>query len=82
MILNNTASFKRYKCGIARQFLDMESGEHYDERWMGCNWNKTWTKTDMLDECVWIQCINPPQVDTCTVTFFNVCKKLLIDDCL
>ena len=52
----------RYKCGIARQFEDPETGEQYSERWMTCNWNKTWTKTDTLDECVWTQCINPPEV--------------------
>ena len=27
---------------------------------MTCNWNKSWTPTNMLDKCVWIQCIDPP----------------------
>ena len=51
-----------YECGLARRFQDAETSELYPERWMTCNWNKTWTPVDMLDECVWIQCINPPMV--------------------
>ena len=51
----------RYECGLGRRFFDTEIEEHYDERWMTCNWNTTWTKYESLDECVWIQCINPPQ---------------------
>ena len=31
---------------------------------MTCNWNTSWTPTDKLDKCKWIQCINPPQVRT------------------
>ena len=31
-------------------------------RWIQCNWNKTWTRTDSLDPCAWVQCTNPPQV--------------------
>ena len=50
----------RYECGLGRRFFDTEMEEHYDERWMTCNWNTTWTKYDSLDDCVWIQCINPP----------------------
>ena len=53
-----------YECGLARRFEDPETSELYSERWMTCNWNKTWTPVDSLDECTWIQCINPPQVDT------------------
>ena len=30
------------------------------ERWMTCNWNKTWTQHDYLDDCIWIQCLYPP----------------------
>ena len=52
----------RYECGLARRFYDIEAEEHYDERWMTCNWNTTWTKHDSLDECVWVQCLNPPAV--------------------
>ena len=29
---------------------------------MECNWNQTWTKTDVLDTCVWVQCLYPPDV--------------------
>lgn len=50
----------RYECGLGRRFFDPEMEEHYDERWMTCNWNTTWTKYESIDECVWIQCINPP----------------------
>ena len=51
-----------YECGLARRFQDPETTELYLDRWMTCNWNKTWTPIDTLDECVWIQCINPPKV--------------------
>ena len=27
---------------------------------MQCNWNQTWTLTDQLDDCVWVQCLYPP----------------------
>ena len=53
-----------YECGLARRFEDPETSELYSERWMTCNWNKTWTPVDSLDVCTWIQCINPPQVHT------------------
>ena len=51
----------RYECGLARMFYDTENEEHYQERWMQCNWNKTWTLTDQLDDCVWVQCLYPPE---------------------
>jgi hypothetical protein len=51
----------RYQCGPARLFKDDFTGELYAERWMQCNWNETWTRTDTLDECVWIECLHPPQ---------------------
>ena len=41
-------------------FYDTENEEHYQERWMQCNWNQTWTLTDQLDDCVWVQCLYPP----------------------
>ena len=50
----------RYECGLARKFYDEEWEEEYTERWMTCNWNKTWTKYDSLDSCVWTQCLYPP----------------------
>ena len=50
----------RYECGLARRFYDPETEDFYDERWMTCNWNQTWTKVDYLDECIWTQCLNPP----------------------
>ena len=54
----------RYECGLARRFYDVEAYEgedpFYDERWMQCNWNNSWTLYDSLDDCVWTQCINPP----------------------
>ena len=43
-----------YTCGLARLFEDGETGEVYQERWMGCNWNKTWTPMDYLDECKYV----------------------------
>ena len=50
----------RYECGLARRFLDPESEVHYDERWLQCNWNNSWTQTDSLDPCVWVACLYPP----------------------
>ena len=40
--------------------------ETFDQspRWMECNWNQTWTRTDTLDSCVWVQCLYPPDVST------------------
>ena len=58
-----TTWWTRYECGIARKFLSEESETTYDERWMTCSWNKSWTPTDTLDKCVWVQCINPPEVN-------------------
>ena len=51
-----------YECGLARQFEDPETQVLYQERWLSCNWNKSWTPVDTLDNCKWIQCINPPKV--------------------
>ena len=64
----------RYECGLARRFVDPETGGHYLERWMQvgddggdritmcpqCNWNNSWTPTDSLDSCDWVQCLYPP----------------------
>ena len=52
----------RYECGLGRKFLDDFSEQHYDEKWLQCNWNKTWTRTDTLDKCDWVQCLYPPEV--------------------
>ena len=38
----------RYECGLARRFLDPESELHYDERWLQCNWNNSWTQTEAI----------------------------------
>ena len=53
-------SVLRYQCGLARRFYDPELDSLYDERWMTCNWNQTWTLYDTIDSCVWTQCLNPP----------------------
>ena len=53
-------SVLRYECGPARKFYDPEWEELYDERYMQCNWNNSWTKVDYVDECVWVQCMYPP----------------------
>ena len=50
-----------YQCGLARQFYEPELGELYQQRNMTCNWNTTWTLRDSLDECVWTQCLYPPE---------------------
>ena len=55
----------RYQCGKGRRFLDEDTKEHYDERWLQCNWNQTWTRTDSLDACDWVQCLYPPEVRPC-----------------
>ena len=41
-------------------FEDPETEQLYEMRWIGCNWNKTWTPYDSLDPCKWVACINPP----------------------
>ena len=51
----------RYECGLARRFYDPEVEEFYDERTIQCNWNNTWSRHDYLDECVWTQCLYPPE---------------------
>ena len=51
----------RYECGLARRFWDPEDEELYDERTIQCNWNNTWSRHDYLDECVWTQCLYPPE---------------------
>ena len=64
----------RYECGPARQFFDEFTQELYTDRWMECNWNQTWTRTDVLDTCNWIQCLNPPEVGLTpfhATTFFS-----------
>ena len=53
-------SVLRYQCGLARRFYDPELDSLYDERWMTCNWNQTWTLYDTIDSCVWTQCLYPP----------------------
>lgn len=50
-----------YSCGLGRMFESYE-GDLYDEMWIQCNWNKSWTPTTELDSCKWVQCINPPTV--------------------
>ena len=41
--------------------MDPETGKHYNERWMTCNWNSTWTLYDSLDTCEWVACLYPPE---------------------
>ena len=60
MEMRSFGSRLRYECGLARKFLDPETNDHYDERWMQCNWNNSWTLYDSLDDCVWVQCLYPP----------------------
>ena len=50
----------RYECGLARRFLDEELEETYEERWLTCNWNTSWTEFSTLDTCVWVQVTNCP----------------------
>ena len=57
-------SVLRYQCGLARRFYDPELDSLYDERWMTCNWNQTWTLYDTIDSCVWTQCLYPPDPPT------------------
>ena len=53
-------SVLRYQCGLARRFYDPELDSLYDERLMTCNWNKTWTLRDYIDDCQWVACLYPP----------------------
>ena len=58
--LRSYGSRLRYECGPARKFFDPEAEEEYPERWMQCNWNTSWTLHEKLDECIWVQCLYPP----------------------
>ena len=59
--LRSYGSVLRYQCGLARRFYDPDLDLEYDERNMTCNWNKTWTTRDYIDECVWVSCLYPPE---------------------
>ena len=50
----------RYQCGSARRFFSPDNESYYDDMWLECNWNKSWTPVDNLDTCNWVQCLNPP----------------------
>ena len=41
--LRSYGSVLRYKCGLARRFLEAESDSLYEERNMTCHWNRTWS---------------------------------------
>ena len=71
--LRRYGSKLRYECGLARKFYDPEAEEEYSERWMQCNWNTTWTLYDKLDECIWVQCLYPPDppLDTLLASTWN-----------
>ena len=58
--MRSYGSVLRYQCGLARRFYDPDLDLEYDERNMTCNWNKTWTTRDYIDECVWVSCLYPP----------------------
>ena len=60
LAMRSYGSQLRYECGLARMFYDTEAEDTYVERWMTCNWNKTWTRHDTIDECMWVQCLYPP----------------------
>ena len=61
----------RYECGLARLFYNEIFNETYKERNLTCNWNRSWTETDHLDPCVWIQCLYPPEPPTGTNLLLN-----------
>ena len=50
-----------YECGLAREFYDPEKDSTYIQRNITCNWNKTWSPINELDDCVWVACVDPPQ---------------------
>ena len=66
----------RYECGLGRQFKvpvdetlrpQDQVLQTYQSRELYCNWNRSWTPVNEIDECVWVQCINPPQVSSCSL---------------
>ena len=59
--MRSYGSVLRYQCGLARRFYDPDLDLEYDERNMTCNWNKTWTTRDYIDECIWVACLYPPE---------------------
>ena len=57
-------------------FQEASTEKLYDTRTMQCQWNKTWTPTDILDECVWVQCMYPPQVIISIGLYFSIKKDI------
>ena len=50
LAMRSYGSVLRYQCGLARRFYDPELDSLYDERFMTCNWNKTWTGTETEED--------------------------------
>ena len=50
-----------YECGLGRRFYNPDLNIKYTQSNLTCNWNKTWTPSNELDNCVWVACINPPK---------------------
>ena len=52
------------KISIKKNLQGLKGGEvvEYSDRTIICNWNRTWTPFETIDECVWTACIDPPQV--------------------
>ena len=48
-----------YNCGSAREFKDKD-GNMFDSQYMTCLWDKSWSPTHILEECVWVACLKPP----------------------
>ena len=49
----------RYKCGPSRLF-NSKDGVLYEEKTMTCDWSTNWLPDNKLDECIWVECLNPP----------------------
>ena len=47
-----------YKCGSARKFI--KDNAAFDELTMTCQWNRSWTPTEILAPCDWVACLKPP----------------------
>ena len=47
-----------YNCGSARNFIT-EAGPVVETD-MTCQWNRTWTPSELLDPCDWVACVKPP----------------------
>ena len=81
--------YGRYQCGLGKKFLDPNTGELYPELEISCSWNRTWSdlgnrlvngnssSESVLHACVWVQCLDPPEVSCdLKLSYLWICVNL------